>query len=297
MIFNKYGNISLYNCDCLDLMVTLPDASIDVICIDPPYLYLKGQKLEREFDELKFFSECKRILTANGFIIMFGRGESFYRWNTRLSDLGFFFKEEVVWNKSYTTSPLMPLSRVHETISIFCKGKRGINRCKIPYTKMKSDDIPGICQDIKRLRTALGNNSDLEALQNYLSGNSHTIPRLHGKSTTISSLELKQMNRCAATMKTIHDGLNEKSIIKETRDHYSTIHPTQKPVSLLKRLISLVLPNNKPFKEVMVADFFGGSFSTMAACIELGLIGIASEIDNEFYQAGNIRVSSLKDNY
>ncbi len=30
---------------------------------------------------------------------MFGRGESFYRWNTILSELKFTFKEEIVWNK------------------------------------------------------------------------------------------------------------------------------------------------------------------------------------------------------
>lgn len=75
-------NIQLYNADNLEVMATLPDESIDVICIDPPYLYLKKQKLERPFDEQKFFAECKRLLTKKGFIVMFGRGTSFYRWNT-----------------------------------------------------------------------------------------------------------------------------------------------------------------------------------------------------------------------
>ena len=31
---------------------------------------------------------------------MFGRGESFYRWNTILADLKFTFKEEIIWDKS-----------------------------------------------------------------------------------------------------------------------------------------------------------------------------------------------------
>lgn len=73
-------NIQLYNADNLEVMATLPDESIDVICIDPPYLYLKKQKLERPFDEQRFFAECKRLLTKKGFIVMFGRGTSFYRW-------------------------------------------------------------------------------------------------------------------------------------------------------------------------------------------------------------------------
>ncbi len=41
--------IKLYNCDNAELMAKMPDESIDVICIDPPYLYLKNQKLERVF--------------------------------------------------------------------------------------------------------------------------------------------------------------------------------------------------------------------------------------------------------
>lgn len=55
--------IKMYNADNLEVMATLADESIDVICIDPPYLYLKNQKLERPFDEPKFFAECKRLLT------------------------------------------------------------------------------------------------------------------------------------------------------------------------------------------------------------------------------------------
>ena len=36
----------IYNEDCLIGMKKIPDASIDVILTDPPYLYLKNQKLE-----------------------------------------------------------------------------------------------------------------------------------------------------------------------------------------------------------------------------------------------------------
>ena len=129
--------MQLYNADNLEIMATLPDESIDVVCIDPPYLYLKNQKLERPFDEHKFFAECKRLLTKKGFIVMFGRGTSFYRWNTMLDGLGFVFKEEVIWDKSYVSSPLMPMSRIHETVSILTKKEGVINKVKIPYLEMK----------------------------------------------------------------------------------------------------------------------------------------------------------------
>ncbi|MRQ21834.1 site-specific DNA-methyltransferase, partial [Riemerella anatipestifer] len=148
----QISNLSLHNEDNLKVMATMPDESVDIILTDPPYLYLKGQKLEKPFDEQKFFSECKRLLTKNGFIVMFGRGESFYRWNTILADLGFKFKEEIIWDKRYVTSPLMRLSRVHETIAIFTKGKGSINKVKVPYIEMKGHDIDSIITDIKRLK-------------------------------------------------------------------------------------------------------------------------------------------------
>jgi len=331
-------SIQLFNCDNRILMQTLADESIDVICIDPPYLYLKNQKLERVFDEQKFFEECKRLLTKNGFIVMFGRGTSFYRWNTILYNLGFTFKEEIVWDKSYCTSPLMAISRVHETISIFTKGKGTINKVKVPYLEMKGHDLDAIITDIKRLKTTFKNTKSLDAVLAFLEnkkiervdygkgGVTHngvmkpdrcvsvidciegglkeksivniydynSKDRVHNyKYNVVASPKLKNGDRCVYVVSNIIDGQNEKSIIKQVRDHYNTIHPTQKPVRLLERLLALVIPKDKEPKEIVVADFFGGSFSTMEAVYNMGMQGIACEIDKEYFEAGKKRIESL----
>ena len=114
-------DIELLHGDCTELLSQIPDGSIDAIITDPPYGYLKNQKLDIPFNETVFFNETKRVLKPAGFIVLFGRGAAFYRWNTMLADLGFVFKEEVIWNKVQTTSPVLPLSRVHEMVSIHCK--------------------------------------------------------------------------------------------------------------------------------------------------------------------------------
>lgn len=327
--------IKLYNCDNAELMAKLPSKSIDVICTDPPYLYLKNQKLERVFDEQKFFSECKRLLTKKGFIVLFGRGESFYRWNTILADLGFTFKEEIIWNKSHCTSPLMRLSRVHETISIFTKGKGTINKVKVPYLEMKSHDLDSIITDIKRLKTTFKNTKSLDAVLEFLENNNRdTSDNWDANNISISSNITKE-NRCVSVMRSVNDGLNEKSIIrtdltvktqkhlitesdkvkdydrcvnitqsicfglneksiiKQVRDHYSAIHPTQKPVRLLERLLALVIPQNKDKEDIVVLDPFGGSFSTMEAVYNMGMQGISCEIDKEYFEAGKKRIESL----
>ena len=48
-------------------------------------------------------------------------------------------------------------------------------------------------------------------------------------------------DKCCDVIQSISVGMNEKDIIKEARDHYTAIHPTQKPVRLLERLLNLVL--------------------------------------------------------
>lgn len=374
------NNIQLYNADNLEIMATLANESIDVICIDPPYLYLKNQKLERPFDEQRFFAECKRLLTQKGFIVMFGRGTSFYRWNTILDTLGFVFKEEVIWDKSYVSSPLMPMSRIHETVSILTKKEGVINKVKIPYLEMKRHDIDSIVTDIKRMKSALKNTKSLNAVLEFLENNKVPTDKDNVISTSISSV-IKTQDRCASVMAGIQNGLNEKSIIrtdrekeltnnkevvasnktkggdrcvdvmqsiqnglneksiirtdryncdtftkyntiatqdkqtgdrcvnvmqsiqfgfnektiiKHSRDHYKTIHPTQKPVRLLERLLALVIPKDKPREEVVVADFFAGSMSCMEAVHNMGMKGIATEIDQEYFEKGKQRIMQLQ---
>jgi len=103
--------IELLHGDCIDLLSKIPDGSIDAIITDPPYGYLKNQKLDIPFNEAVFFSEAKRVLKPAGFIVLFGRGSSFYRWNTILADLGFTFKEEIIWFKNQSTCPFSRVIR------------------------------------------------------------------------------------------------------------------------------------------------------------------------------------------
>jgi len=213
-----------YKGDCVELMKYLPDESVDVILTDPPYLYLKNQKLDRQFDEAEYFRHVKRILKKDGFIVLFGRGTSFYRWNTILADLDFNFKEEIIWDKSYCSSPLMAMSRVHETISIHTKGKGAINKVKIPYLEMKQNDIPSICQDIKRLKSILNNtksfNAVLEYLEAHLKRNDFNNGKVMDNKSNLRNGKCNEGDRCVTVMNSISNGMNEKSIISaELRKH------------------------------------------------------------------------------
>lgn len=320
---------TIHKGDCVGLMRQLPDGSMDCILTDPPYLYLKGHKLDRPFDESAFFAEAKRVLKKDGFIVLFGRGTSFYRWNTTLAEMGFKFKEEFVWDKAYCTSPLMAISRVHETISIHTKGSGVINRVKVPYLEMKGHDINAICVDLKRFLQGVKNEKSLRAVLDFIENNKVPLCDKGPLSVTISS-EIKIQDRGAAVLNGIENGLNEKSIIRadrevcnrftkfgitsderksgdrsvnalqsmfvgqneksiirQVREHYSAIHPTQKPVRLLERILALCTKEGNT-----VLDPFSGSGSTAIACINAKRTFIGMEIDEEYYAGSLGRVST-----
>lgn len=275
----------IYNEDCLEGMKRIPDGSVDCILTDPPYLYLKNQKLDRPFDEQMLFSECKRVLKKDGFIVLFGRGTSFYRWNCILADMGFIFKEEIVWDKINTTSPLLAIGRKHETISIHCLGNKSILRSKIPYDEIRTNDDSKVIGDAKRIVSYIRNN-DIDVLKKEIdNGLIYNRKRTH-KTHVSTQSGFCSCNEAISCINSIKNGCNERDIISVLRDHYSAIHPTQKPVRLIERLLALISCEGNT-----ILDPFSGSASTAIACINTKRNYIGFEIDKEYYDISMERLS------
>lgn len=298
----------LHHAECIEGMKILPNESVDTILTDPPYKYLKNQKLEVDFDETAFFSEVKRVLKKGGFIVLFGRGTSFYRWNYMLSELGFDFKEEIVWNKCLHSSPVLNLSRIHETISIHSKGKASINKVKIPYLEARDFEVNKVIGDIKRIRQVLNNPKSLDEvfsfIENYKENknSSFGFGQSNDKRRELIAGGTKHRDRTVNTVNSFISGMNEKSIIKQVRDHYTSIHPTQKPVRLLERLLKLVLPQRSG--RITIIDPFAGSFSSCEAVQNIALefpenhfLFHGWEIDEQYYNDGCKRIGYIKNNF
>jgi site-specific DNA-methyltransferase (adenine-specific) len=280
--------IKLLNCEAYEYTSQhIADNSIDIILTDPPYLYLK-HKLDRPFNE-DIFTEFFRVLKPGGFVIVFGRGQSFYRWNTRLCDCGFTFKEEIIWNKCYCSSPLMSINRTHETISIFSNGNTKINIVKNNYLIERQYDIKKIIADIKRIVSALNNEKEMSELQAYLETKIVDYNKNRNQKYDFLTTGLKkECSRTVLCLNGIIKGIKEKSIITEVSNKYKAIHPTEKPVALLERLLRLVV---KP-EHSIVFDPFAGGGSTGVAAHNLGLNFIGCEIDKEYYTAAAARLDA-----
>lgn len=74
-------NVRLYLGDCLDLLKTIPDGSVDLVLTDPPYGTMNtdgGRKIGiRGWDKClpidKMFDEISRVLRPNGKVILFSQ--------------------------------------------------------------------------------------------------------------------------------------------------------------------------------------------------------------------------------
>lgn len=104
--------------DCLELMKTIPDKSVDMILCDPPYGVTANEK-DKSIPFSPLWEEYNRITKDNAAIVLFAQG-NFYI--DLVNSNRKFFRYDLVWDKQLTSGFLnakrMPL-RKHEQIAVF----------------------------------------------------------------------------------------------------------------------------------------------------------------------------------
>ena len=119
MSIDKFVN-KIIQGDCLEVLPTLPDNSIDMILCDLPYGTTQN-KWDSVIDLEKLWTEYERVIKDNGCIVLTAQG--LFTAKLILSNEK-LFKYKIVWIKSKSTNFLnakkQPL-RKHEDICIFDK--------------------------------------------------------------------------------------------------------------------------------------------------------------------------------
>jgi site-specific DNA-methyltransferase (adenine-specific) len=107
--------------DCVEILNSLPEKSIDLIFADPPYNLQLAQELWRpnttkvdavddEWDQFSDFAAydaftrawlqaCRRVLKDNGTIWVIGSYHNIYRVGAILMDVGYWLLNDLVWTK------------------------------------------------------------------------------------------------------------------------------------------------------------------------------------------------------
>jgi site-specific DNA-methyltransferase (adenine-specific) len=234
----------IFNEDCIsenlnEGMNRIPDKSIDMILCDLPY-----QKTEMSWDTIipfnKLWKQYERIIKDNGAIILFGNQP--FTSMLIMSNLK-LFKYCLVWNKeicgSFAMAKLRPMI-IHEDICVFSKGTtaNGSKRNMI-YNPILKD------AEEKNIR-----------------------PVNQGSSFSNATFGERSSQRMAKSDKNYNPKKRyPKSIFTYSKynaecNQLKRLHSTQKPVELLKWLISMYSNENN-----IILDNCCGSGSTAIASI------------------------------
>lgn len=293
-VYNDNNYIKLYNADCLEIMQRLVNKGmqVDAIITDPPYGYL-DHKLDKWFDNNKFFKLAYDIIKKDGFLVFFGRGVENAKRMVIADEVGFKFKEEIVWNKKNFSTFTLNLHRIHEMVYIFTKGNGTINKVYKPATDEifiydKDEYIKVLEDNITRLIGKINNVKNFNEFEKWRNGGIKTNYESKFK-VTVNDLNYKNDGSYSILNK-YNKGRVVKSIVSifnTVKNTHSQIHPTEKPVKLMEILIELV-DNN--FNDFTVFDPFSGSAATGVACYNLNKNFIGCEIDNEYFNAAVNRI-------
>lgn len=169
--------------DCVEVLNSLPEKSVDLIFADPPYNLQLQQELYRpnmtkvdavndkwdQFGSFNAYDEfsrnwlkaCKRVLKDTGTIWVIGSYHNIYRVGTIMQDLGYWILNDVLWIK---TNPMpnfrgVRFTNAHETLLWASSSQgakytfnhhamKGFNDDK----QMRSDWLLPICSGAERVK-------------------------------------------------------------------------------------------------------------------------------------------------
>ena len=248
---------TLYNNDCFTAFSHIPDQSIDLVCVDPPY-GTTAIEWDKTLDFAKMWAELERIVKPKGNIIIFGSQPFTSLVVASKID---WFRHELIWNKNKCGSPGLAKYRpqkVHENILVFSKESGGtynpIMEEGEPYKREAKDKEKGY---------GTGRNS-----HNY--GFSNNKPFLGGEN---------------------HGTRYPKSILHASRNFSAqqTVHPTQKPTNVLNWLI---MTYSNPGDTVLDFTMGSGSCGVSAKLTGRNFVGI--EMDQGYYNIAQERIDAAE---
>ena len=140
----------MVNCDCVDLLKSLPDDSIDHIQVDPPYFigYDGGKgwdSIWKSEDQYltwckTWTDECARVLKPGRMMCVWGttKTDLFYRYKLEvLNKTSLTSQSSIIWSYNWGGRTKQNFSHKHETAWCYSKGKTFLFNPQTVERKMK----------------------------------------------------------------------------------------------------------------------------------------------------------------
>ena len=90
--------LTLHHGDCLEVLRSLPDCSVDSVVTDPPYgLSFMGKRWDYDVPSVDVWAECLRVLKPGGHLLAFAGTRTQHRMAVRIEDAGFEIRDMIAW--------------------------------------------------------------------------------------------------------------------------------------------------------------------------------------------------------
>ena len=246
--------IQLFKGDCLEVMKSIPDKSIDAIITDPPY-GTTACKWDSVIPFDLMWEQLNRIIKPNGAIVLFG-SEPFSSY-LRMSNIK-NYKYDWIWEKNIPTNfwmaKKMPM-RIYEKISVFYQKQPNFNPIKEKRTQ----------KSIDRLKYKhIVNNKTEGTVYGVIEREYESKDKEYRMPTDVIKINMERKNTGEAGL-----------------------HPTQKPIELMEYLIKTYTNENET-----VLDFTMGSGTTGVACKNLNRKFIGIEMDDKYFNIAENRINN-----
>lgn len=84
--------------DCLAVLASMADSSVDSIVTDPPYgLGFMGNRWDYDVPSVEVWTECLRVLKPGGHMLAFAGTRTHHRMAVRIEDAGFEIRDMIAW--------------------------------------------------------------------------------------------------------------------------------------------------------------------------------------------------------
>ena len=97
-LYHRDKSAEIHNGDCLQVLRTLPDSSVDSCVTDPPYgLAFMGKKWDYDVPSVELWQEVLRVLKPGGHLLAFAGTRTQHRMAVRIEDAGFEIRDMIAW--------------------------------------------------------------------------------------------------------------------------------------------------------------------------------------------------------
>jgi site-specific DNA-methyltransferase (adenine-specific) len=281
--------------DCEQELKKINDNYFDLIIADPPYWKVINEKWDyqwkTEADYLiwseKWLKEVFRVLRIGGSFYLFGYFRMLCLLVPYLQDFGFEIRQQIIVDKGIkavagrATKNYKIFPNTTESILLLIKDNK-------PYAKkVLLEQQRKLKLSSKYINEALGVKSNGGGMWSIYTGENiceqFPTKELWEKLGEILEFYIpyESIAQTFNPIMGLNDVWSDIDFYKEQR-----IHPTQKPLKLISRLVAA---SSNVYDKVL--DPFGGSGSTVIACNDLQRIATVIEIDEEYIQGINFRIS------